>query len=812
MPARSTSREAFFTAAVEAVRATGAAGGEGLRILTGYVGSPTLSAQLDRLLQRYPNARRHCWEPLHRDRSMEGAQRAFGRALSPVYHFDRADVVLSLDADFLGEGPGHLRYARDYASLRRGVGERRTLNRLYVVESSPTLAGAVADHRFARAPAEVERWLAGLAAALRGEGGGAEAAIAAVAKDLRAHRGRALVVPGEALPPDAHALVHAINAGLGAPGATVDYIEPVTGDWRCGESMRSLVEDMRAGKVRALFILGGNPAYDAPADLGFGEALAHVPYSAHLSLGYDETSAAARWHAPGTHFLEHWSDARAYDGTASIVQPAIAPLHGGISPHELLGELLDEPTLGAREAVRRQWRPSRAAAFEDAWHDALATGVVAGTAASAVAAHPRTVRFEPPAQAPAWSVRLTPDPATRDGEFANNAWLQEIPRSHSKLTWDNAAHLSPASAAKLGLAPADVIEITANGRAVRAPIWVLPGHPDGSITLALGYGRTRAGSVGSRVGVDAYPLRTLADPWSAPAAVRKVAGSHYFATTQNHARMEGREPVRRATLAELVAGQAHVRKEKPPGSIYPPWKYEGYKWGMSIDLNACIGCNACTIACQAENNIPSVGKRQVAHGREMHWIRIDRYFEGDEGRPRIHFQPIPCMQCETAPCEVVCPVGATMHDSEGINVQVYNRCVGTRFCSNNCPYKVRRFNFLQYSRLDSPSMRALANPEVTTRLRGVMEKCNYCLQRITRARIETEKEGRAIRDGEVVTACQAVCPTRAISFGDMNDPASEVSARKASPLDYALLGELNLYPRTTYLARILNPNPDIEEA
>ena len=604
--------------------------------------------------------------------------------------------------------------------------------------------------------------------------------------------------------------MHRLNAQLGAAGATVAYIEPVAGDVNCGASLRELVTDLDAGRVEALVILGGNPAYDAPADAGFAAALRRASRTLHQGLYEDETAALCAWHVPEAHYLEDWSDARAFDGTASVVQPLITPLHGALSRHEVMALLAGAPER-PRDLVRTQWRGQGAAAdFDESWRAALREGVIPGTEFRPVAATARRVDFTPPpAVTGAWSVVVRPDPCVRDGAFANNAWLQELPKPHSKLTWDNAAFMSAESAAKAGVKTGDMVEIASGDGRVEAPVWILPDHADGAVTLALGFGRARAGRVGNGVGVDAYALRTFAAPWTAGAAVRKAAGRHAFATTQNHDRMEGREPVRVVRADEAARG-ARIPDETPKESLYPPWTYDSYRWGMAIDLNACIGCNACTIACQAENNIPTVGAEQVRRGREMHWIRVDRYYEGPAKDPRTYFQPVPCMQCEDAPCEAVCPVGATVHDSEGINVQVYNRCVGTRFCSNNCPYKVRRFNFLHFAAGPGEPPLEARNPEVTVRMRGVMEKCNYCLQRITRARIETDREGRRIADGEVVTACQAACPTRAITFGDLADPQSAVSAAARSPLRYALLAELNTRPRTTYLARVVNPHPDAQ--
>ncbi|HET9580487.1 MAG TPA: 4Fe-4S dicluster domain-containing protein [Usitatibacter sp.] len=807
-----STRAALETALAQAFSSASARHGEGLSLLMRYSSSPTLAAQLGALRERYPAVRIHTWEPLHRDHSLAGARLAFGRAVEPVYRLGNADIVVALDADFLGAGPGHLRHAREFMQ-RRQPGGARPMNRLYAVESAPTLAGAVADHRLALAPAAVSAWLAQLAAALHGEEHADWPLVEAVARELREHRGRALIVPGESLAPEAHALVHRLNAEVGAPGSTVEYIEPVCGDIDCTQSLLELAQDLDAGRVAALLVLGGNPVYDAPADMPLAALIARAPFSMRLGLRDDETSAACQWHVPQAHFLEHWSDARAFDGTASIVQPLVSPLYAGLSEHELLGGLLGPAPVNARDLVQAQWRGAAGVDFETRWREMLRQGIVSGSASKPVTVAAREATLTARAVR-GWTLVFRHDGSVRDGEFANNAWLQELPRSDSKLTWDNAAQVSPASAASLGVKTGDVIEIGAGEARLRAPVWVLPGQADETIVLPLGYGRRRAGRVGNGVGFDAYALRPAHSPWWREAGeVRMAGGRHEFATTQNHARMEGREPVRRFNVADLGHGRPPgLDDEPPPESLYPPWTYDSYRWGMVVDLTACIGCNACTIACQAENNIPTVGKEEVARGREMHWIRVDRYYEGPAGRPRTHFQPVPCMQCENAPCEAVCPVGATVHDGEGINVQVYNRCVGTRFCSNNCPYKVRRFNFLHYAKRDAEPPLDARNPQVTLRMRGVMEKCNYCLQRITRARIETERQGRRIADGEVVTACQAACPTRAIVFGDLNDPQSAVSRAKRSDLDYALLNELNTRPRTTYHARVLNPNPDVKDA
>jgi molybdopterin-containing oxidoreductase family iron-sulfur binding subunit len=588
---------------------------------------------------------------------------------------------------------------------------------------------------------------------------------------------------------------------------------------------------MEAGAVEMLLMLGGNPVYSAPADLRFGERLAKVGLRVHLGLYQDETARVCQWHVPEAHFLETWGDARAYDGTTTICQPLIAPLYGGKSPLEVLATLSDQPDRSAHDIVREYWQrrvgglpsgaqtktPGASPQFERFWRRALHDGVVAGSAAPALAVTASTALA--PSSAPAASSGLElmfrPDPTVFDGRFANNGWLQELPKPLTRLTWDNAALVSPHTAERMNLRPEQVVELRHSGRAVRAPIWIVEGHPDEAVTVHLGYGRQSAGRAATGAGFDAYALRTAGTPWFAPGLeIRPVGGTWPLATTQQHHSMENRNLVRVTTLRELVdhPDVIHEMGHDPPAeaSLYPAYRYDGNKWGMAIDLNACTGCGACVVACQAENNIPIVGKAQVIAGREMHWIRVDRYYGGENlDNPEVYHQPVPCMHCENAPCEVVCPVAATVHSAEGLNEMVYNRCVGTRYCSNNCPYKVRRFNFFLYSDLTTPSLKLQRNPDVTVRTRGVMEKCTYCVQRINAARIDAEREGRAIADGEIVTACQAVCPAEAIVFGNMNDPNSRVARLKAESRNYGLLTDLNTRPRTTYLARLRNPNSAI---
>ena len=811
--------------------------GDRIRFLTGTVTSPTLGSQLRAFLRQYPEARWHQYEPVNRDAVRKGSLLAFGEHLHTQYRLEAADVIVSLDGDFLVAGPGNLRYAREFADRRTLVGGKREMSRLYVVESSPTVTGSSADHRLGLRAPEVGRFARALARLLDVPGagqqqpaqqGGDDRWMNALADDLRAHRGRSIILTGPQQPPEVHAIVHGMNDALGNVGKTLFYTDPV----ECEpvdetDSLTQLVNDMEAGAVDTLVILGGNPVYDAPADLSFGDRLSRVGLSIRLGMYEDETSALCDWHIPEAHSLESWGDALAFDGTATIIQPLIAPLYDGKSSHELIEQLMGHSAVKAHDVVRNYWKErTRSDDFEAFWNKCLNDGMIAGTALPSknVALRMSPEVWVPPAadggHAPGGTDELEanfrPDPTLWDGRFANNGWLQELPKPLTRLTWDNAALIGPGTAARLGLEDRDLVELHWRDRSVKAPVLTLRGQPEGAVTIHLGYGRTRAGKVGSHAGFNAYAIRSSDSPWSAGGLVIRKTGEHYpLAITQEHHTMEGRNQVRSAALEEYKKDPSFAEHiEPPPGSgqsLYPAHTYDGYAWGMSIDLNSCIGCNACVIACQAENNIPIVGKEQVQNSREMHWIRIDTYLEGETENPRVDFQPVPCMHCENAPCELVCPVGATVHDSEGLNVMVYNRCIGTRYCSNNCPYKVRRFNFYQFADNDSPTLKMLRNPDVTVRSRGVMEKCTYCLQRISAARIKAEEQGRPIHDGEVVTACQAACPTKAIVFGDINDPHSVVASRKSEPREYSLLGELNTKPRTTYLAKVTNPNPEIKE-
>jgi molybdopterin-containing oxidoreductase family iron-sulfur binding subunit len=755
------------------------------------------------------------------------------------YHLDKADVVLSLDADFVTEGPAHLRAIREWSSRRKGQGDKPTLNRLYVIEGSPSLTGAQADHRLSVKASEVEGLARAIAAAMgRSVTGGTKDHtdwIAPMVKDLQraATAGGALVIAGETQPPAVHALAHAMNEWLGAPGrGAVTYT--ASAEARPGgqnASLQALAKEMHAGKVEILLILGGNPVYDAPADLDFATAMDKVGLRVQLSLFEDETTERCHWHIPAAHTLETWSDARAACGTVTILQPLIAPLYGGKSGHELMAALLGRERT-SYSVVKDRWAEQDGGAdFDKRWPRWLHDGIVPGTALPAKAVTVSLGDWANAAPSPAPSgleLIFRPDPGLFDGRFANNGWLQELSKPLTKLTWDNAAIVSQNTAKQLGLrtpeetaqgTTTDVVDLKIGNRSVRAAAWILPGHPDGAVTVHLGHGRTRAGRVGNGTGFNAYLLRTGDAPWFAPGLeVVKTGLVTKLSCTQNHWSLEGRNHLRVVDAADyakdphVVAAMGH--DPKPDQSFYEgSFKYEGHAWGMAVDLNSCVGCNACVLACQSENNIPVVGKDQVGRGREMAWIRVDRYYEGsqEDPSPGTYHQPILCMHCENAPCEVVCPVAATVHSEEGLNDMVYNRCVGTRYCSNNCPYKVRRFNFFLYQDWTTPTYKMMRNPDVTVRSRGVMEKCTYCVQRISEKRIAAKNEGRPLKDGEIVTACQQVCPAEAIHFGDINDKSSKVAQLKASPLNYGLLTEYQTRPRTTYLAMVKNPNPDMPE-
>jgi len=824
--------------------------GTGFRLLTETVTSPTLADQIRSLLAQFPAAKWHQYEPCGRDTAREGSRMAFDEYVNTVYRFDQAELVLSLDSDFLSSGPGSLRYARDFADKRRIADSQSAMNRLYCVECIPSATGAMADHRWPLRASDVEIFARLVAEGLgvKVPAGGAPTSsslsagsITALVRDLQQHRGTSLVLAGDQQSAVVHALAHAMNEALGNVGRTVYYTAPIEANpVNQLESLHKLVSDIDSGKVDLLLMLGGNPVFTAPADLHFGEKLLKVRRRIYLGLYEDETAELCHWHIPQAHYLESWSDVRAFDGTVSIIQPLIAPLYEGKTAHEMLALLLGQAGRTPYSIVHDYWNgQKRGSSFEATWESWLDQGVVSESAAPA-----KPVKFAPDfeerlaqnisvvrGKGAGLEVVFRPDPTIWDGQFANNGWLQELPKPLTKLTWDNAAMLSLSTAWGLGVKNGDVVRLRHQSREIQAPVWVVPGHADDSVMVHLGYGRRRAGKVGSWIGFNPYAIRSSSARWfGSGLEIAKTGDNYPLVTTQRHHIITGqhqrpeeeesvaaarRDLVRVASLEEFWKNPDFAKDPEEQTtraqSLYPSYQYEGYSWGMAIDLNSCIGCNACVVACQSENNIAVVGKEQVAKGREMHWIRVDTYFRGAFDNPEAYNEVVLCMQCENASCEDVCPVGATVHSPEGLNDMVYNRCVGTRYCSNNCPYKVRRFNFLLFQDWTTPSLKAMRNPDVTVRSRGVMEKCTYCVQRINARKIEAEEQDRNVRDGEILTACQQTCPTQAIVFGNINDPNSRVSKLKAQSRNYGLLTDLNTRPRTTYLARLRNPNPEIKE-
>jgi molybdopterin-containing oxidoreductase family iron-sulfur binding subunit len=841
--------------------------GSKLAFLVGHTTSPSFHYMVEQVKQLFPAAAFHVYRPINRDTEVAGAQLAFGRPVDAQYRFDAADVVVSLDSDFLVDGANCVRHARDYASRRRPL-DGQKLNRLYVVEPGQSITGGQADHRFrvrAQEVADVALALAAELGVLNGALGTAVGGykqhsfskkgknwVAILAKDLLANRGRSLLIAGRRQPALVHALVHALNDALGNTGRTVTYTASQLLVPNQLASLQELTEAMDHQRVETLFILGGNPVYDAPADLEFGAKLQKVKNRVHLGLHWDETGRACNWHLNAAHELEAWGDSRAYDGTVSMVQPLIAPLYDGMSELELLALVSDYDQKEGYGVVRYYWEDHvETEAFDAWWNRALHDGLVhqstpapervtvqEGPLAAEVAAHKKAT----PATRENLEVTFQPGYSLYDGRYANNSWMQECPDPVTKLTWDNAAVLSLKTAEELGIENGDVLELSFGGRSVEIPAWIVPGHADYTVALTLGYGRDlgEEHEVARGAGFDVYKLRVAASPHMGIGLKVRKAGRRYdLQTTQDHWSLRGRNLYRRGDLAQFEANptfapdmsalaqaaklEGQTEKDKLK-SLWEERKYDApYQWGMVIDLNSCNGCNACVVACQSENNVPSVGKSQIAFGREMHWLRVDRYFTTpDNGRSLDEHarsvdeeeldmvqQPVPCMQCENAPCESVCPVAATTHSPEGLNDMAYNRCIGTRYCNNNCPYKVRRFNFFDFFGKLDPTLQMVKNPDVTIRSRGVMEKCTYCVQRINGGKRAARKEDRLVLDGEIVPACAQSCPSQAITFGNIADPNSRVSKLRNSPLNYAMLSELNVKPRTTYLAKIRNPNPEL---
>ena len=832
------------------LKVAGTKDGTGIYFLSSTITSPTLARQWKAVQAAYPKATLVQYDP-----AIAGTSVANGTSVQ--YSLADADVIVSLDADFLSGAsyPGFHKLVGDYAARRK---DPEKLNRLYAIESTPTTTGLKAEHRLGLRASEIPAFAAELAKAVGANG--AEGTgynwtdeqkkfLAALAKDLKAHAGKSAVIPGLYQDPSVEVLALAINTALGNVSKTVlvphEPAIPLPSDQIA--DFKALVADMNAGKVDWLVILNANPIYSAPADLEFAAAFDKAKMVAHLGSHLDETGQISHWHIPAAHYLESWSDARAYDGTVSIVQPLIDPLYGGRTAHHVFQTLLNEPMVSPYDAVRETWKSTIKGDFETGWRKALHQGWVDGTAFDKAAKASVDAGFKGAVPAPspkdALEIIFRPDPNVYDGRWSNVGWLQELPKPVTSLSWDNAALVSGATLTKLNLEEDDIVELSVNGRSprrVKAPVIVVPGHPDNSVTVHLGYGREFAGRVGSGAGFNAYLIRTTDAPFYATGSIKKLDGKWGLAVTKSHFQdhrpklfggqgngnnsLEADEAIgergiiRYATLDEFKAnpgfaneGETHPKTDRD-NTLFPNWEYKDNAWGMSIDMNSCTGCNACIVSCYAENNIAVVGKQQVRIGRNMQWLRIDTYFEGDLSAPRAHFQPMACQHCENAPCEQVCPVGATVHTPEGLNMMAYNRCVGTRYCSNNCPYKVRRFNFLLYSDYETESLKLLRNPDVSVRSRGVMEKCSYCVQRISAAKIEADKDNRAIQDGEIVTACQQACPASAITFGNINDKQSRVAKLQADGRSYQVLADLNTRPRTKYVAAVLNLNDELAEA
>jgi molybdopterin-containing oxidoreductase family iron-sulfur binding subunit len=819
-----------------AVKALALGDGAGLRFLSGMVTSPSLAALRAQTLQKYPKAKWVEYEAAARENELAGAALAFGQPYYVHPKLDKAKVILALDSDFLGLDSPSPFFTTLFSKRRKVNGEAdlETMNRLYAVESQFSLTGANADHRLRMRGGEVKQFAQDLAGALgampalnvvnNGASDKRAKFLAVVAKDLKAAGAEALVIAGPRQPASVQALAALINQSLGS--TCVTYTKPVLENANSGvDALKTLAGEMSAGQVSTLVILGGNPVYTAPADLQFGVALSKVANSIHLGPEEDETATAAKWHVPEAHFLESWGDHATSEGLAAIQQPMIEPMYGGRTALEIVAVLTGSKDTKSHDIVKNYWSAQFSGNKEQAWRKALHDGVVASSktvdavkvsadakklaAALAAEARPAATGIE---------VGFYPSSAAWDGRFANNGWLQEAPDPISKLVWGNAAMMSPGTAREQKLADGDIVTLSRGNYKLEAAVLIQPGHADNAVSIALGYGRQSCGRVGKDVGFNANLIRTSDAFWFSQGFTIAATGKrHVHATTQERGtgdQQHGRPLVREGTIEEYKKNPkfAEEMSELPElHSIYPEITYDkGYQWGMAIDLTSCTGCNACVLACVAENNTPVVGKDQVLRGREMHWIRMDRYYSGDENDPQVVEQPLPCMQCENAPCENVCPVQATTHSPEGLNDMAYNRCVGTRYCANNCPFKVRHFNFLNFHKHEPEVIGLVYNPDVTVRMRGVMEKCTYCVQRIEQVRIKAKVDGhRAIKEGEIKTACQQTCPAEAIVFGNINDPESRVAKLKKQERNYAMLAELDIRPRTTYLAKLRNPNPEL---
>ncbi len=797
--------------------------GKGLAVLSGEFASPSLKRLYNQFKKEMPLATWHVNEPVSEMNIHNGLKAATGKNVQAYPHFDKARVILSIDHDFLGATPGNVSANRGFAEGRRTEDEKDEMNRLYMVETSFSVTGGMADHRKRLTQNGIERFIRQLAHALgliEDAGRAVDGKwLDALVKDLKKNKGASLVVAGQRQSAATHALVFAINEVLGNNGRTVEYFDNPDAVLQT-ESITTLTDAMKAGEVKTLIILDRNPVYTA-SSVGFSQALASVENVVALSSYWDETGHAAKWHVPMSHFLESWGDASDARGNRSVVQPLIAPLYNTVSMTAFVNFIVTGKDEKDSDVVLSTWK---AKSDDKNWRRILYKGVAgeslkpekvrARRADIASLVKATAVSADDPSLS-AMDVVVLPSSSLYDGRYSNNGWLMEVPDPVTHISWDNAALMSTATAAKLGVGNEDVITLNAGGKELEIVVSVLPGVAENVIALELGYGRQNLGRIGNGSGFDVYSFMSAPDSYSMRGVqVSKTGRTYPLANTQDHNSMEGRPIILEADLEEYRKEPEFAKEavEHPPlVSLWDEKKYDqGYQWGMTIDLSTCSGCNTCVVACQAENNIPIIGKEEVKKGREMHWIRLDRYFKGDPDNPEMLFQPLGCQQCENAPCEQVCPVQATLHDNEGLNVMTYNRCVGTRYCANNCPYKVRRFNFFNFTNSYPETIKMVQNPDVTVRFRGVMEKCTYCTQRIQEAKINAKNEARLVVDGEIQTACQQACPSDSIVFGNILDPESRVAKLKKQNREYKLLVELNIKPRTSFLARIKNPNPEME--
>lgn len=790
--------------------------GTGLAVIAESFNSPAVEKLAEEFKKQFPNATWVTYEPVSQENVVQGIHTLSGKSARPMYHLNKASIIVSIDSDFLGSDPDCLRMTKDFSKRRRQLNAKDEMNRLYAIESNMTSTGAMADHRLALESSKIPQFLVSLYKEL-GLGSlpakfqgitGHDEWIKALAKDLKKNKGKSVLIAGAHQSALTHGLVSLINQAV-ASNSLVSY-HAVSDSYSNLADLKKLSAQISKKQISTLVMLGGNPVFNTPADLDFANGIKNVERTVHVSPYVDETSSMSTWHLPVSHYLESWSDAQNADGTLSIVQPLIQPLYDSKSMLEILNMLVNKTQRSGYDIVVESWKGKN-------WKQTLHDGVLKGSSSVAVSlSASNLVSMEAPKANEDIEVVFQPSPSVFDGRFANNGWLQEVSQPITKITWDNPALISPALAKKFGLKNGSWIQLKNGNRSLEIPVFIQPGQAKNSITLMLGYGRT-FGTVAKGQGFNTYTLRSSSNPdiETGFTVTALSKGAYKIASTQNHGSMEGRPLVREATKEHFEHHPdftKHMVEHPPLKSLWKEHEYtEGYQWGMVIDLNTCTGCNSCVTSCQSENNIPIVGKDQVERGRAMHWIRIDRYFSGSEDTPLVVHQPVPCMHCENAPCEQVCPVNATVHDKEGLNVMTYNRCIGTRYCSNNCPYKVRRFNFFNYTK-DTPQVQQMAaNPDVTVRFRGVMEKCTYCVQRINSVRSTAKLDNnREIRDGEIKTACQQACPAEAITFGNINDPKSAVSQLKKLDHNYSMLEELNVKPRTTYLAKIRNLNPELK--